>query len=100
MTITKLGGRLNIADMATPSHTETTLITVEMIIALGGFGVSMIAVAAGVTTNANRSNVPTACTAIVMANPSSAMKIIDNKRTGSPLASATSTLTDVYNKGR
>ena len=47
MTMTKLGGRLNIADMTTPSHAETTLITVEMVIALDGFGVSMIAVAAG-----------------------------------------------------
>ena len=38
---------------------------------------------------------PTACTAIVMARPSSARKIIDNMRTGSPLAWATSTLTEV-----
>ena len=86
---------MNIADMTTPSHTETTLITVEMIIARGGFGVSMIAVAAGVTIRAKRSSVPTAWTAIVIARPRSAMKTIDRRRTGSPFAWATSTLTEV-----
>ena len=49
----------------------------------------MIAVAAGVTTSANSSSVPTACTAMVTASPSSTMKTTDNARTGTPLASAT-----------
>src|SRR3981189_1733627 len=100
VTMTKLGGRLNIADIPTPSHTDIKLITVETSIAADGFGVSMIAVAAGVTTSAKSSRVPTAWTAMVMARPSSAMKIIDNRRTGNPLASATWMLTEVYSSGR
>ena len=65
-----------------------------------GRAVSMIAVAAGVTTRANSSRVPTAWTAIVTARPSSAMKITDSTRTGTPLASATSALTDANSSGR
>ena len=49
----------------------------------------MIAVAAGVTTSANNSSVPTACTAMVTATPSSAMNSTASARTGTPLASAT-----------
>ena len=52
MTITKLGGMLKIADTASPAHTETTLMPVEIAIARIGRAVTMIAVAAGVTTRA------------------------------------------------
>ncbi len=100
MTTAKLGGRLNIADMVTPAQTDTTLMAAEMAIAAGGRAVSMIAVAAGVTTSANNSSVPTAYTAMVIANPSNAMKIMDSSRTGSPFASATGALTEENNNGR
>ncbi len=71
--MTKLGGAWNIADTTSPDQTDTTLMIVEMSIAMLGPVVSMIAVAAGVTTKAKRSNVPTAWTAMVTASPSSAM---------------------------
>ena len=50
VTTRKLGGRLNIADAPNPIHTDATLSTVEIAIATAGRGVSVIAVAAGVTT--------------------------------------------------
>lgn len=84
VTITKLGGMLKIADTASPAHTETTLIPVEIVIARTGRAVTMIAVAAGVTTSANNSSVPTASTAIVTAIPSRTMNSTDNTRTGIP----------------
>ena len=68
VTIAKLGGRLNMADAPSPSHTAHKLIAVDTTMAMTGRGASMIAVAAGVTTRANNSNVPTACTAIVRAD--------------------------------
>lgn len=86
VTITKLGGMLKIADTASPSHTDTTLIPVEIVIAKIGRAVTMMAVAAGVTTSANSSSVPTASTAIVTATPSSTMNNTDKGRTGTPLA--------------
>src|ERR1700761_8458660 len=100
VTIGKLGGRLNIADAHSPSHTAPRLTVVEMAIARTGRGVSMIAVAAGVTTSANNSSVPTACTAMVTDSPSSAMNVMDRTRTGTPLASATTALTELNSKGR
>ena len=65
-----------------------------------GRGVSMMAVAAGVTISANSSSVPTACTAIVTDSPSSAMNSTDSARTGTPLASATCGLTELNSSGR
>lgn len=100
VTIGKLGGRLNMADAPNPSHTAVKLIAVEATMAMTGRGVSRIAVAAGVTTSANNSSVPTACTAMVTVSPSSAMKIMDSARTGTPLASATRALTEVNSSGR
>src|SRR5208283_3964844 len=70
VTMGKLGGRLNMADAPSPSHTALKLIAVEATMAMTGRGVSMIAVAAGVTTRANSRSVPTACTAIVTVSPS------------------------------
>ena len=52
------------------------------------------------TTSANSSSVPTACTAIVTASPSRTMNTIDSTRTGTPLASATSALTEANSSGR
>ena len=69
VTMTKLGGMLNIADSPSPSHTDIALITVDVTIAAAGRGVSIMAVAAGVTTSANSNSVPTACTAMVTAKP-------------------------------
>ena len=100
VTIRKLGGMLNIADSASPAHTATSANTVETAMAAVGRAVSMMAVAAGVTNSANNSSVPTACTAMVTASPSSAMKMTDSRRTGTPLASATAGLTDANNSGR
>src|SRR5690349_9718970 len=100
VTITKLGGMLKIAETASPAHTDTTLITVEIVIARIGRAVTMIAVAAGVTTSANSSSVPTASTAIVTAIPNSTMNSTDKARTGTPLASATCALTDANSSGR
>ena len=91
---------LNIADSARPAHTADTASTVDTTIAAAGRAVSMMAVAAGVTTSANSSRVPTACTAIVTARPSSAMKTTESTRTGTPLASATVGLTDANSSGR
>jgi hypothetical protein len=51
-TMTKLGGRSNIADAASPSQTDTVLMSVEISMAKPGLAVSMMAVAAGVTTRA------------------------------------------------
>src|ERR1700738_2291695 len=65
VTIRKLGGKLNIADAASPIHTEVTLMAVAMAIARAGRGVSMMAVAGGAMRSANNNSVPTACTAIV-----------------------------------
>ena len=90
----------NIADAANPNHTETTLMPVDTDIANTGRGVSMMAVAAGVTISAKSNSVPTAWTAIVTAKPKSAMKIIDSARTGRPLASATGALTEQKRSGR
>ncbi len=73
---------LKIADTVSPAHTDTTLMAVEMVIARIGRAVTMIAVAAGVTTSANSSSVPTASTAIVTAMPSRTMKSTDSARTG------------------
>ncbi len=60
VTMTNPGGTLNIADSASPVHTETTASSVETSIASPGRATSMIAVVAGVTTRANNSRVPTA----------------------------------------
>lgn len=58
-TITKLGGMLNMADSPSPAQTETTLMVVEMNIAIKGLAASLMAVAAGVTRRAKSSKVPT-----------------------------------------
>ena len=58
------------------------------------------AVAAGVTTSANSSSVPTTCTAIVMARASSTMNATPSRRTGTPFASATCGSTDAKSSGR
>src|SRR5258707_15614274 len=100
LTITELGGTLNISDNAKPNHTDTIASTVDTAIASPGRAVSMIAVAAGVTTSANSSRVPTDCTAMVTARPSSAMKTTESRPTGTHLAPASSRLTDANNSGR
>ena len=58
-TMTKLGGMLNMADSPSPTQTETTLMVVEMNIAIKGLAASLMAVAAGVTRRAKSSKVPT-----------------------------------------
>ena len=100
VTIRKLGGVLNIADAPRPAHTENTLMTAEIAIAATGRGVSMMAVAAGVTIRANSSSVPTTCTAIVTAPANSTMNKTDSARTGTPLASATGAFTELNSNGR
>ena len=59
VTMTKLGGMLNMADSPSPAQTETTLTVVEMNIAIRGLAASLMAVAAGVTRRAKSSKVPT-----------------------------------------
>jgi hypothetical protein len=100
VTIVKLGGTFSIADIPRPNQTDSRLMIVVIAIAAPGLGVTMIAVAAGVTTRANSNNVPTACTAIVTVSPSSTMKMTESARTGTFLASATWALTDVNSSGR
>ena len=100
VTIRKLGGVLNIADAPRPAHTENTLMMAEIAIASTGRGVSMIAVAAGVTIRANSSSVPTTCTAMVTATANSTVKTIDSARTGTPRASATGAFTELNSSGR
>ena len=58
-TMTKLGGMLNMADSPSPTQTETTLMAVEINIAIDGLAVSLMAVAAGVTRRAKSNRVPT-----------------------------------------
>src|SRR5690349_17435973 len=59
VTTTKLGGALNIAEITSPDHTAITLMSVDSRIASPGRGVKMMAVAAGVTTSAKSSSMPT-----------------------------------------
>ena len=100
VTMRKLGGTLNIAEAPSPTQTDATLITAENAMASDGRGVSMIPVAAGVTNSANNSSVPTACTAIVTASASSTMNTTESARTGTPFASATGALIELYSNGR
>ena len=69
----KLGGAGNIADSTSPPQIDTRHRAVETTIARIGVVVTIVAVAAGVTTSAKISNVPTAGTAIVITPASTAM---------------------------
>ncbi len=85
----KLGGRLNIADMTSPSQTEPSPMPAPTAATKGGRAVTNSAVAHGVTTSAKSNSVPTTCTEIVTTNASKTMNTTPTALTGTALASAT-----------
>ena len=100
VTMQKLGGRLNMVATTSPAHTDSRLSTRASAIARPGRGVSMMAVAAGVTTSANSSRVPTTCTDMVTTRPSSTMNSTERARTGTLRERATRSSTEANSSGR
>lgn len=66
VTITKLGGAGNIVEITRPPQMLTRHSTMAITMALNGESVMIMDVAAGVTTSAKMSSVPTAGTAMVI----------------------------------
>ena len=67
---------------------------------LPGRAVSRCADAAGATSSAKISSVPTICTVSATASATISRKSVESKRTGTPAASATSGSTEAKNSGR
>ena len=88
------------AETTSPPQIETRQITVATTIAENGERAMMLAVAAGVTTSAKISNVPTAGTAIVITPAIIAMKHMFIRPTGTPFACATCSSSELNNNGR
>ena len=87
-------------ESTSPPQIEIRQITVATTIALNGERAMMLAVAAGVITNAKINNVPTAGTAIMMTPAIIAIKQIFIKPTGTPFACATCSSSELNNNGR
>ncbi len=96
----KLGGAGNIADSTSPPQIDTRHRAVETTIARIGVVVTIVAVAAGVTTSAKISNVPTAGTAIVITPASTAMNSTFISPIGTPFAWATCSSSELNSRGR
>ena len=88
------------AETNSPPQMEIKQITVETTIAANGDREMMFAVAAGVTTRANISNVPTAGTAMVITPAIMAMKQMFIRFTGTPFACATCSSSELNSSGR
>ena len=86
VTMMKLGGAGNIAESTNPPQMETKHSTLAVHMAFSGDAAMIFAVAAGVTTSAKISKVPTAGTAMVMTPAIIAMNSTFISPIGTPLA--------------
>jgi hypothetical protein len=96
----KLGGRSTMADSTSPPQTAPSASATEISATRTGRAVIRSAVAAGVTTSANSSSVPTTWTAIVIVRARRTTNARPSARTGTPRASATAGSTEANTSGR
>ena len=88
------------AETTSPPQIETRQIIVAATIAENGERAMILAVAAGVTTSAKTSSVPTAGTAMVITPAMIAMKHMFISPTGTPFACATCSSSELNSNGR
>ena len=96
----RLGGAGNIAATTRPPQMDARHSRLDRTIAPSGERAIMSAVAAGVTTSAKMSSVPTAGTAMVITPAMIAMNATFIRPVGTPLARATCSSTELNSSGR